>query len=127
MIIAESKTPVLMLSYDNCEICCCHLDGYKGNQENFCRRLELIDAFFDGGSQAARYRIWLNIDDSVLTEDLIEKVAESVLHINDKIVKIAFVGVGKYKNRLNRLLKRDSFDKPLAYFSDAENAKEWLV
>jgi len=127
MIIAESKTPVLMLSYDNCEICCCHLDGYKDNREAFCRRLEQIDTFFDGGGHVSRYRVWLNIDDSNLTEDLIEKVAESVVRIKERIVKIAIVGAGKYKNRLNRLLKRNSFDKPLAYFSDAENAKEWLV
>jgi len=127
MNIAESKTPVLMLSYDNCEICCCHLDGYKDNREAFCRRLEQINAFFDGGGQVSRYRVWLNIDDSVLTEDLIEKVAESVIRTKEKIVKIAFVGAGKHKKRFIRLFKKTDFDKPLAYFSDAENAKEWLV
>ena len=57
MSVIESKYPVLVLSFNNCELHGCHLDGYKNNTEALLNRLALIDEFFEGKSKVRRYRI----------------------------------------------------------------------
>jgi len=117
------RIPVL----NNCELHGCHLDGYKGNTEALLNRLAQIDEFFDSKSKVRRYRIWLNVDDSLLSDAITERIVQSILRIEDNIIKIAIIGTGNNKRRFEKTLKKSGFCKPSCFFSDAEAAKEWLV
>lgn len=128
MGVIESKYPVLVLSFNNCELHCCHLDGYKGNNEALLDRLLLIGDYFSNNPKGRRYRIWYNVDDSNLTNDTIEKIAKGISDIGENIIKLAFIGMNnRCKIYFNRLLAKSSFDKPIQHFKDAELAKNWLV
>ena len=127
MSVIESRYPVLVLSFNNCELHGCHLDGYKDNTEALLKRLALIDEFFEGKSKVSRYRIWLNVDYSLLSDATIERIVRSIMRIEDNIIKIAVIGAGNRKSRFEKTLKKFGFCKPYCFFSDAEAAKEWLV
>ena len=127
MSVIESRYPVLVLSFNNCELHGCHLDGYKDNTEALLKRLALIDEFFEGKSKVRRYRIWLNVDYSLLSDATIERIVQSIMRIEDNIIKIAVIGAGNKKSRFVKILKKSGFSKPSCFFSDAEAAKEWLV
>ena len=127
MSINEFKYPVMVLPFNNCELHCCSMDGYKGNSEALLNRLNSIDDYFSSKSKVSRYRIWYNVDDSILTDDIIESIAKSLYKINDNIIKIAFIGTNRKKSRFDKILHKTTFNKPVCYFSDAELAKEWLV
>lgn len=131
MSIIESKYPILVLSYNNCEIHCCHLDGYKDNKDALLNRLTEIEDTFLSKQNNVKYKLWFNMDSNVLDEDIMEEVCSSIFRISNHIYKIGFIGL--------RILQRRKFEKLLkkkfkhygvlyhAYFSDAEEAKEWLV
>ena len=116
-----------MLSFNNCELHCCALDGYKGNREALLNRSKSISDYFNSKPGTTRYRIWYNMDDSVLTDDIIESITESLFKINDSIIKIAFIGANRKKKRFDKVLRKTTFNRPVCYFSDAELAKEWLI
>ena len=123
--IVESKFPVLVVSFNNCEIHGCHADGYKNNEEALAHRLSQIEAFF---RPQMRCRFWYNVDETALTGRAIELITQSVARLKGNIVKIAFIGVGGRKRRFHKTLLNalGDHDFPTAYFADAERAKEWL-
>ena len=127
MSVVEFKHPVMVLSFNYSDLHCCALDGYKGNNEALLNRLKQIDDYFASKSKVSTYKLWFNIDDNVLTDDIIENIAISLYKINDNIFKLAVIGAGKKKRRFDKALRKTTFNKPIAYFSDAESAKEWLV
>ena len=121
-----SKYPVLVISFNNCEIHACHLDGFKNDWEALANRLKAIDEFFIKAPKNCGHRIWYNVGDSVLSDEVIADITGSLLKIEDRIVKIAFIGV-KRKRRLNKSIRQALPNKPVSYFADAEAAKEWLI
>ena len=119
-----SKHSVFLISFNYCEITCCHLDGYKNNREALLSRLSLIESFFKPNS---RHRVWYNIDDSELSDKVIEQVTQSISRVQSNIVKLAFIGAGRGKRKLKKILNDTIASSiPIGYFEDAELAKEWL-
>lgn len=126
MQIIESKVPVLVIPFRSGEIHCCHLDGYRDQTEAAMNRLNKIEASF---SACRKYRIWFNVDDTVLTPSLMEQIAQCLARLKNSVVKIAFVGVGRKKGAFDMLMNKalQGTVLPKAYFEDAEQAKEWLL
>lgn len=129
-MVVESKYPILVLSYRNCELHCCHLDGYKNNTQAMRSRLGEIEAFFSGKPGSAQYRLWFNVDDTRLNRALMQEIVDSLLRVKIHIRKIAFIGLSglqklRFEKQLRLGLPRETL--PHAYFGDAEKAKEWLV
>lgn len=126
MQIVESKVPVLVISFRNGEIHCCHLDGYRDQTEAAMQRLSKIEASF---SACRKYRIWFNVDDTTLTPSLMAQIAQCVARLKGSVVKIAFVGAGRKKDAFDKQLNKalQGTVLPKAYFEDAEQAKEWLL
>lgn len=130
MEVIESKTPIVILSFHNCEIYCCHLDGYKTNTEALLNRLSLIEAVFLSKPVHARFRVWYNMDENHLDKRTMELISKSISEFRGHIYKIAFIGLYgfakcKFDNILERTLEQQTVSK--AYFKDAELAKGWLV
>lgn len=126
----EPTSKLKILSFRNCELHCCHLDGYKKQREAFLERLTEIEGFFAEKPSAARFRIWYNVDETLMDNVLIDEIAASVIRIKSHIIKIAFIGLGRMQQwRLTKMLKSETGCQPFlhAYFTDAEKAKEWLV
>ena len=130
MKVIESPRPIVLLSYRNCEICCCHLDGYQANMQALLKRLSEIETFFLQRPTHAKFRVWYNLDENDLDGRTMESIGESISKFEERIDKIAFVGVhGLTRRRFDRILGRNLAHTTLlrAYFQDAERAKEWLV
>lgn len=130
MEIIESKTPIIILSYRNCEIYCCHLDGYKTNTNALLNRLSQIEATFLSKPSHVRFRVWYNVDENRLDKQTIKLIAESISRCFEHTNKIAFIGLdGFTKWKFNKILEHTLGQRCItkAYFTDAELAKEWLV
>lgn len=130
MGVTESKTSILVLSYRNCELYCCHLDGYKSDTDALLQRLSKIEAIFLSKPIDAKFRVWYNLDENNLNKHTMELIAESISRFQGHICKIAFIGLhGLTKRKFNGILKQalEEVSVPTAYFTDAESAKEWLV
>lgn len=130
MRVLESKTPILILSYLNCELYCCHLDGYKANTAALYKRLDEIESILSTKPSHSKFRIWFNLDDNILTRSTMKLIAESVRHFEIHIYKIVFIGLHgftrwKFDYILNQTIGKKTITK--AYFSDAELAKGWLL
>ena len=89
-------------------------------------RLSKIEASF---SPCRTYRVWLNMDDTALTQTVMEQIAQCVARLKASVVKIAFIGAGRKKGTFDRRLSKALEGSALqrAYFEDAEQAKEWLL
>lgn len=125
-----ARHPILVLSYHNCEIHCCHLDGYKANTEALVNRLNQIEVEISSKPIHSKMRIWYNLDENVLNQLTMKMIAESIGRFQEHIYKIAFIGLrGISKWRFKYILKQTIGKNRIsrAYFLDAELAKGWLV
>lgn len=130
MEVLESKYPILVLSYDNCELYCCHLDGYKTNKGALLTRLASIEAILASKPANSKFRIWFNIDDNKLDTSSMKAICESIKRLQSHINKIAFIGLrGINKWKYKYIIKQTMGEAmiTMAYFTDAELAKGWLV
>lgn len=93
MEVVESKTPIVILSYSNCEIYCCHLDGYKTHTRAMMHRLAEIEEIFLHKPNDAKFRVWYNVDENSLDRKTMQLIAESILQFQSHIYKIAFIGL----------------------------------
>lgn len=130
MEVIGSKTPIVILSYRNCELYCCHLDGYQTNTEALLHRLAEIETVFLSRPHGAKFRIWYNLDENRLDRQTMQLIAESLLRIQSHIYKIALIGLRrfaawKFDHIVSDLLGEAVLCK--AYFTDAEIAKGWLI
>lgn len=122
--------PIVVLSFYNCELHCCHLDGYKTNTAAFLGRLAAVETQLLARPAHSTLRLWCNLDDTKLDAALIQIVVQSLLRTKQHIFKIAFVGLrGLGQRRFEHTLKKslEGTALPRSYFTDAEQAKEWLV
>jgi hemolysin-activating ACP:hemolysin acyltransferase len=130
MSVLESRYPILILSHHNCEIYCCHLDGYKNNQQALICRLNQIETELLKKAKHIQFRIWFNVDESTLDPLIMKLIVESIYRFKDHIYKIAFIGLrGMSKWRFEKI-RRNAFQAnsaPISYFTDAERAKDWLI
>lgn len=130
MGVIESKTPILILSYCNCEIYCCHLDGYRADTDALLQRLSKIESIFLSKPADAQFRVWYNLDENSLDKHTMGLIAESISRFQGHIYKIAFIGLhGFAKRKFNGILEQalGGLSVPKAYFTDAESAKGWLI
>lgn len=130
MKVIESKTPIIILSHHNCELFCCHLDGYQSNIDALLRRLEKIEAEFLSKPTHTKFRVWYNMDANKLDKPTMKLIAESIYRFHEHIYKISFIGLcGITKWKFNRILEQVLKEKRILkkYYMDAELAKGWLV
>lgn len=84
-----------ILSFRNCELHCCHLDGYQKESQAFLKRLFAVEKYLAEKPDTARFRIWYNVDETSLDTVLMDEIVASILRIQGYIVKIAFIGLGR--------------------------------
>lgn len=78
----------------------------------------------------SEFRIWYNIDDNKLDTSSMKAICESIKRLQSHINKIAFIGLqGINKWKYKYIIKQTMGEAmiTMAYFTDAELAKGWLV
>lgn len=105
-------------------IWCEHLDSMGAMEAEVLRKLtEDARAF---GRPSAPSRMIVNLDETVITDAVVERLAGEILGCGKRFVRIAFVGVGmRERRRLEALLQERA--GLLSFLKDYEKAKEWAV
>lgn len=108
--------------YNGGEIWAEHLDSLEDKKdlviEKFKEDLKTIS------KPSTSSFIALNLDETVVTDDIIKLILDSFINLGKPLKKVAFVGLGsKYK----RYIKKQSLPFQAVCFDDYEKAKEWLV
>ena len=68
----------------------------------------------------------INLDETIISDRIVECIINGILECTKSFIKIAFVGVCKKEQRkLGRIKKETGII--IAYFEDYEKAKEWVL
>lgn len=116
------------LYFNGGEIWCEHLDGmYTFTKEVM---LKFIEDTPHVTKHSATSLIAVNLDDTLVTEEIITLISDTYVKNTRFIQKLVFVGLDKYSRRkfISAFKKReDEFEFVINYINDFEKAKEWLV
>ena len=101
-----------------------HLDGIYEHTDLALEKLESDALQFSRPSMPALLAV--NVDETVVTDDLIAAIAENLLHGAKRFTRVVFVGTDRSaKRKLSSALSGALF--VLNFLRDFEKAKEWLV
>ena len=112
----------MSLYYHNGEIWCEHLDSLEDKEELLIQKFN-DDLKIISRPSTSSYII-VNLDETVVTDDIIEHILNSFINLGKPLKKVAFVGLSsKYK----RYIKKKSLPFVTACIDDYEKAKEWII
>jgi len=104
--------------------------SYFNDKEALFSIMKAEEAFILNSSGRNNRRIWIDLYETNLDDDIIEKLVIHLKTISHKIFKLCLVGCSvKYKTKINNCMKMKDFDfvEQVRYFYDAEKAKQWLI
>ena len=80
--------------------------------------------------RSGKLRIWVDLYKTTISETVLTKFCESIIHMQTSILWLAIIGLSlKDQRRLLHLMKNPEFASilPIRFFSDPEDSKSWLV
>jgi len=107
-----------------------HYGSYHDNLIELTNIMAAEEKFILSSAGNRNRRIWVDLYETNLTEDMIGKLAQHIAGISIKTSKIAFVGCSKRTlKKVNKYLEKLKcrFAGQIRLFSDPELAKSWLV
>ena len=112
------------INYNGGTIWCEHLDS-MGNME-----AEVINKFKEDYKTFSRpsvssYMI-INLDETIVSEQIVECIVNGIIECTKKYMKIAFVGVGKKQQKKFEKIKKEA-GVMVSFWTDYEKAKEWVL
>jgi hypothetical protein len=114
--------------YKDGELFGLHLGSFGANEEALISRMDAEEVFF--AEQNRSIALWIDFYETRLTNRVIDRLIEFLVHSAGRIPKLGLVGCSAMDRRkINRRLKKTPLLSTLAvrYFSDPEEAKTWLV
>lgn len=103
-----------------------HLDGMYQYEKIVLEKLENDSEIFLKPSMPSLLAV--NLDETVVTNDIIQKLMEYIFEHKKRFTKIVFVGLDRMgKTRIESEIIRREFDFAYAFINDFEKAKIWLV
>lgn len=112
------------LNYNGGSIWAEHLDSMGKYENEVIKKFQNDAKLFSRPSSSSF--IVINIDETIVTENIITCLVDTIKNSDKAFMKIAFVGVGKKEQReLTKKLSQCDF--LLEFFSDYEKAKEWTL
>ena len=112
--------------YKDGEIHCLKYGNKYKDYVKLYELMELEEEFIKQTNQ--KLRIWIDLYKTNITEELLEKLVNNLLNINDNIKKLSFVGLSRINQwRLKRKLLKTNIEFPISFYSDPEEAKTWLI
>lgn len=101
-----------------------HLDGLYNNTELVLEKLTEDSVLFLRPSETSL--ICFNIDETVITDEIINSISDVLTNPKKQFRKVCFVGSNRTtKKLLKRALDRKDF--MLEFINDFEKAKDWLI
>lgn len=101
-----------------------HLDGIYTFEDLVLGKLENDSKTFCRPSMPSL--ICFNLDETEITERIIEAISDRLLNSNKRFTKVCFVGTDRAAaKKLKKALEYNGF--ALHFTNDFEKAKEWLV
>jgi len=105
-----------------------HYGSYRDDMDKLS---EIIDAEekFIMSSMSGR-RIWIDLYETNLTDSMILRMSQHIVHISPKVTKMALVGCSKrvFNNIISYLREAEcSLAGQIKLFDDPEVSKDWLV
>ena len=103
---------------------------------HFDRKEELLtvmkaeEAFILQSSGQNNRRVWMDLYETNLDEDVITALVDHIIAIGPKIYKLCLVGCsGHNERRIRKRMKvlRMDMGKEIRFYDDPEEAKKWLV
>ena len=121
---AGMKKKSFELNYNGGIIWCEHLDS-MGNME-----AEVINKFKEDYKTFSRpsvssYMI-INLDETIVSEQIVECIVNGIIECTKKFMKIAFVGVDKKQQKKFEKIKKED-GVMVSFWTDYEKAKEWVL
>lgn len=113
-----------LLYYGGGEIWAEHLDGLYGYTNLAIEKFE--KDYIECKRPSLPALIAINLDETDVNEELLNVLAERLLHGEKRFTKVVFVGVNRTaKNKIKNLFTEASF--VYNFINDFEKAKEWLI
>lgn len=101
-----------------------HLDGIYDNTELVLEKLSTDRALFSKPSVTSL--ICFNIDETVITNEIIDGISDALVNSDKQFRKVCFVGSNRATMKLlKKALKGKGF--MIEFINDFEKAKEWLI
>jgi hypothetical protein len=104
--------------------------SYFNDKESLLSIIKAEENFILNSSGSKNRRIWIDLYETNLDDDIIDNLVIHLQTISHKIFKLCLVGCSvKYEKRINNCMKTNGFDlvEQVRYFKDAEEAKKWLI
>jgi hypothetical protein len=121
-----TKTHSMRLAFHGGEIYFLHIDAFGPCEDLVLERIAADAPTMLRPSYPAF--VGVNVDETVLTPRIIEAVAKILSDTRKVFRKAAIVGCGKKDRRaFEKSLQAAGITYPVAFFSDFEKAKEWLI
>lgn len=99
-----------------------HLDSLEDKEElvisKFTEDLKVI------AKPSTSSFIAINLDETVVTDNIMKLIVDSLINLNKPLRKVVFVGLD---SKFKRYIKKQSFPFQVACIDDFEKAKEWLI
>jgi hypothetical protein len=102
---------------------------YKDNNKLFAV-MQAEEEFILKSAGEKNRRIWVDLYETKLDREVVYKLVLHIKTISSKIFKVCFVGCSFFDRcRLKKQMKDSSLDiaEQIRFFSDPEEAKQWLV
>lgn len=112
------------LSFRGGSIWCEHLDGMGAMEAEVIHKLRADARSFARPSVSARMIV--NLDETVVTDAITACVAACIIGCGKRFARIAFVGLGRREQKQIAALLHGCGAR-IAFLSDYERAKEWVM
>lgn len=104
--------------------------SFHKDKEKLFHIIKKEEEFILNASGNRNRRIWIDLYETQLDREVIEKLVLHIKTVSPKIFKLCLVGCSffnKYKIRKEMKRKGVGFVSQMRFFSDPEIAKQWLV
>lgn len=104
--------------------------SYFKEKEKLFSVIEAEEYFILNSSGQNNRRIWIDLYETVLDDEVIDKIVTHINNISPKIFRLCLVGCSfwnrrKIKNKMH--IKNMEIAKEVRFYSDPEKAKQWLI
>jgi hypothetical protein len=115
--------------YKGGELHCLKFGSFFGDMPRLLQLMEAEEAFLLQWP-TRRYRIWVDLYETTLSDSLMQQFTEHIARLGAQIVKLAIVGCSVRDQKRLTITISGSMVKPLfpiRFYEDPEDAKTWLV
>ena len=107
-----------------------HYGSYFNNKKELFTIIKAEEDFILASSGTNNRRIWIDLYETVIDNEVVDILVDHLKAIRHKIHKLCLVGCSsKDKEKIKSKMRQQKMDllEQTQYFSDPEEAKQWLI